>query len=179
MDGFSTRIGAELLFREPVDWSANSEETMRKKNLLVLCLVTLIGLSGTALGQLKYGTDFTTSDSVALVTHVKVASNMIPYYLEGIRQTWVTGNEVSKELGHIQDYAIYANELADSGHYNLTLVVMFEDMAQYEKGRKEFKEFEAAWLEKISESKREEIVKTYPEMRKIVGEYLSRKLEFK
>jgi len=152
---------------------------MRKMNLMFVLAMVLVSLSATAAGQLKYGTDFTTSDSVALVTHVKVASNMIPYYLEGIRQTWVTGNEVAKGLGHIQDYAIYANELADSGHYNLTLVIMFEDMAQYEKGRKEFKEFEAAWLEKISESKREEIVKTYPEMRKIVGEYLTRKLEFK
>ena len=103
---------------------------------------------------------------------------MIPYYLEGLKQTWVTGNEVSKELGQIEDWAVYSSLLGDSGEYNLTLVVEFKDLAQYDKGRTEFKAFEELWLKKISEEKREGIVKTYPEMREIVGEYLVRKLDF-
>lgn len=151
---------------------------MRKNVGMVTLLATVALLSGTASAQLKYGTDFTTSDAVWSVTHVKVKSNMIPYYLEGIKQTWVTGNEVAKQLGQIEDWAIYSNILGDSGDYNLTLVVEFKDLAQYDKGRKEFKEFEKLWLEKISEEKREGIVKTYPEMREIVGEYLVRKLDF-
>lgn len=151
---------------------------MRKNVWMVTLLATVALLSGTASAQLKYGTDFTTSDAVWSVTHVKVKSNMIPYYLEGIKQTWVTGNEVAKQLGQIEDWAIYSNILGDSGDYNLTLVVEFKDLAQYDKGRKEFKEFEKLWLEKISEEKREGIVKTYPEMREIVGEYLVRKLDF-
>lgn len=151
---------------------------MRKNVWMLTLLATVALLSGTASAQLKYGTDFTTSDAVWSVTHVKVKSNMIPYYLEGIKQTWVTGNEVAKQLGQIEDWAIYSNILGDSGDYNLTLVVEFKDLAQYDKGRKEFKEFEKLWLEKISEEKREGIVKTYPEMREIVGEYLVRKLDF-
>ena len=150
-----------------------------KKTLFFLLLVfAFTSLGGTAVAQLKYGTDFTTSDAVWSVTHIKVKSNMIPYYLEGIKQTWVTGNEVAKELGHLEDWAIYSSILGDSGEYNLTLVVEFKDLAQYDKGRKEFQEFEELWLKKISEEKREGIVKTYPEMREIVGEYLVRKLDF-
>jgi hypothetical protein len=56
------------------------------KKTAVLCLLfvfALAGLSGTALAQLKYGTDFTTSEAVWSVTHIKVKSNMIPYYLDG------------------------------------------------------------------------------------------------
>jgi hypothetical protein len=156
----------------------NKEDSMKKTVLCLLLVFALAGLSGSALAQLKYGTDFTASDAVWSVTHIKVKSNMIPYYLEGIKKTWVTGNEVAKELGQLEDWAIYSSVLGDSGEYNLTLVVEFKDLAQYDKGRKEFKAFEELWLKKISEEKREEIVKTYPEMREIVGEYLVRKLDF-
>ena len=112
---------------------------MKKAVLCLLFVFALAGLTGTAIAQLKYGTDFTTSDAVWSVTHIKVKSNMIPYYLEGIKQTWVTGNEVAKELGQLEDWAIYSSLLGDSGEYNLTLVVEFKDLAQYDKGRKEFK----------------------------------------
>jgi hypothetical protein len=37
--------------------------------------------------------------------------------------------------------------------------VEFKDLAQYDKGRTEFKAFEELWLKKISEEKREGIVK--------------------
>ena len=151
---------------------------MKKSVFCFLLVFALTSLSGTALAQLKYGTDFTASDAVWSVTHIKVKSNMIPYYLEGIKQTWVTGNEVAKELGQLEDWSIYSSLLGDSGEYNLTLVVEFKDLAQYDKGRKEFKAFEELWLKKISEEKREGIVKAYPEMREIVGEYLVRKLDF-
>jgi len=111
------------------------------------------------------------------VTHVKVKSNMIPDY-QGIKQTWTASNDVAKEMGQIEDYSIYVSELPNSGDYNLLLTVKFANMAQYEKGRKEFKEFEEAWRKKLSEEKQRTIVKTYPEMRTIVGEYLLRKVEF-
>ena len=149
------------------------------KRTFSVWMILVVALSVSAFGQLKYGTDFTTSDQVLSVTHVKVDSNRIPYYLEGIKQTWASANEVSRELGHIDSWSIYSSLLPESGAYNLTLVIRYRDMAQYEKGRKEFKEFEEAWLKKISEEKREEIVKTYPNMREIVGEYLIRQVEFK
>lgn len=70
-------------------------------------------------------------------------------------------------------------QLPASGDYNLTLVITYKDLAQFDKGRKEFKAFEEAWLKKISEQKRREVVKTYPDMREIVGEYLMRKVELR
>jgi hypothetical protein len=152
---------------------------MKRSCLLILIASVLFSLTGTAVGQLRFGTDFTNSDALWSVTHVQVKSNMIPHYLEGLKETWVTANEVSKELGQIDDWAIYGNILPNSGDYNLTLVVEFRDLAQYDKGRKEFKEFEEAWLKKISQEKREKIVQSYPDIRTIVGEYLVRKIDFK
>jgi hypothetical protein len=135
--------------------------------------------STTSFAQLEYGKDYTDSDALYSVTHVKVASNMLDVYLEGIRQTWINSNEVAKGLGHIQDYAVYSSLLPDSGDYNLTLVVSFKDLAQYELGRKEFQKFEEAWLKQMPEEKQREIVATYPNVRTIVGEYLVRQLQFK
>lgn len=152
---------------------------MKAKHFLLTVVFALLIFGGNAFAQLKYGTDYTASDAVWSITHVKVKANMIPYYLEGIRQTWITGNEVAKELGQLEDYAIYESLLGEGGDYNLTLVVEFKDLAQYDKGRKEFKQFEEAWLKKISQEKREKIVQTYPDMREIVGEYLIRKIELK
>lgn len=152
---------------------------MRKTIVLGLFIAGVLLLQMPAAAQLRFGTDFTTSDTVWSVTNVKVKSNMMPYYLEGIKQTWVSGNEVSKELGQIEDWAIYQSMLPDSGAYNLTLVVQFKDLAQYDKGRVDYKQFEEAWLKKLSEEKREEIVGGYPEMRTIVGEYLVRAVDFK
>jgi hypothetical protein len=145
---------------DDVQKAAKKEEDLMKRTILGFSLMfAFVCLSGTAFAQLKFGTDFTASDAVWSVTHIKVKSNMIPYYLEGLKQTWVTGNEVSKELGQIEDWAVYSSLLGDSGEYNLTLVVEFKDLAQYDKGRTEFKAFEELWLKKISEEKREGIVK--------------------
>jgi len=150
-----------------------------KRVLVIFQLVfVIVALSGTTFAQLRFGTDFTTSDEVWSVTHVKVKSNMIPHYLEGIQKTWLSASEVAKELGQIEGYAIYSSILTDGGDYNLTLIIEFKDLAQYDAGRKNFKEFEEALNRKLSEEKREAIVKAYPEMRTIVGEHLIRKIDF-
>lgn len=149
------------------------------KSFFRSCLALgLLSLSVPASAQLKYGTDFQSSDAVWTVTHIKVKPNMIPDYLEGIKQTWTASNDVAKQLGQIEDYAVYASELPNGGEYNLLLTVKFTNMAQYEKGRKEFKVFEEAWRKKLSEEKERTVVKTYPDMRTIVGEYMLRKVEF-
>jgi len=151
---------------------------MKKTVLCVLILLVLLAINGSAAAQLRFGTDFTASDAVWSITHIKVKSNMMAYYLEGLKQTWIAANEVAKELGQIEDYAIYSSMLSEGGDYNLTLVIEFKDLAQYDSGRKNYKEFEEALNRRLAEEKRESIVKGYPEMRTIVGEHLVRKLDF-
>ena len=164
-------------FPDPADSpSASRSNMMTKKFVVSILAVTLVSLSGLAYAQLGFGTDYTTSDAVFVVVNVKVDSNMMDFYLEGIKQTWVTGNEAAMELGQLDSYSIYINEFQDSGAYNLTLVTRFADLAQYDKGRKEFAQFEELWLSKIPEQQRREIVADYPGMRTITGEYLMREV---
>ena len=151
------------------------KKMIRCFGLALICLV----VTSPAFGQLDYGEDFTASDAVYQVVHVKVASNMVPYYLEGIKQTWAAANDLSIELGHLERYAVYSNVLTDNGDYNLTLVSEYKDLAQYDKGRTDFRTFEKEWEKRLPEEKQEAIVKTYPNMRTIVGEYLLRRIEFK
>ena len=126
----------------------------------------------------RFGADYTSSDAVYVVVNVKVDANMMDVYLEGIKNTWATANEVAMELGQLESYAIYASELPNSGNFNLTLVTQFADLAQYDKGRTEFAAFEEAWLQKLSEQERREITATYPAMRTIEGQYMMRQLTF-
>ena len=66
------------------------------------------------------------SEGVSNVTTVKVDSNMIDKYLEGLRSSWVPANEVLKEQGRIKDYGIYVSELPNGGDFNVILVVRFD-----------------------------------------------------
>jgi hypothetical protein len=86
-------------------------------------------VSGIAVADLNPWKDYDVSDAVWSVTTVKVHSNMGDAYLEGLRETWIPGNEISKELGQIEDWWIYRSDLQESGDFNLLLVVKFADTA--------------------------------------------------
>ncbi|HKJ16401.1 MAG TPA: hypothetical protein VJ984_03510 [Xanthomonadales bacterium] len=66
-------------------------------------------------------------------------------YLEGLKNTWVAGNEVAKELGHIEDYAIYSNQYGSSDDFDLVLVVKFASTDHIAPNRERYNEFLDAW----------------------------------
>lgn len=128
--------------------------------------------------QLEPFTDYDVSDSLWSITTVKVHPNLGDDYLEGISQTWAASNEVAKELGQIEDYAIYRSELPESGDFNLFLVVKFTDSSQLEPNKAEYDKFMAAWGTEMQDQTRE-ITKNYPAMREITGEYRVREITLK
>ena len=75
----------------------------------------LVCFAGVASADLEPWTDYEVSEGVSNVTTIKVHSNMIDKYLEGLRETWVPANKVAMELGHIKDYGIYVSELPNGG----------------------------------------------------------------
>ena len=115
---------------------------------------------------------------VSNVTTVKVDANMIDKYLEGIRQTWVTSNEVAKSLGHIEGYWIHVSQLPNSGDFNVVLGVDFKDSASLQPDKEKYDAFMKAWGE-ANQAKSDELVQTYPDIREIVGEYNMRSVTFK
>ena len=103
---------------------------------------------------------------------------MIDKYLEGLRDSWVTGNEVAKELGQIEDYAIYVSELPNSGDFNVILVVTFSGSADLQPSKEDYDAFMAKWAAD-NEERSDELVQQYPDIRTISGEYLVRKVTIK
>jgi len=142
-----------------------------------LLLATLI-LAQPAFAQLKPHTDYDTSASIDSVTTVRVHANMIDYYLEGIRATWVASSEAAKKLGQIEDYAVYVSDLPLSGDFNVMLVTTVKNAADLDPNKERYDAFMKAWGD-ANEKMTEEKVKTYPDLREITGEYRMRKITFK
>jgi hypothetical protein len=131
-----------------------------------------------ALAQLEPYKDYDTSDELWNITFIKVHPNMGDDYLEGLKETWVASNKVAKELGQIEDFAIYRSQLESSGDVNLFLVTKFANSDQLEPNKAEYDKFMKAWGA-ANEERTREIVKDYPGMREITGEYLVREITIK
>jgi len=138
----------------------------------------LASFASVALADLEPWTDYDISEGVTNVTTVKVDSNMIDKYLEGLKQTWAPANEVAKELGQIEGYWIHVSELPNSGDFNVVLGVDFKDSASLQPDKAKYDAFMKKWGE-ANQKKSDEIVMTYPDIREIVGEYNMRTITFK
>jgi hypothetical protein len=140
--------------------------------------LVLVCFAGIASADLEPWTDYELSEGVSNVTTIKVDSNMIDKYLEGLRDSWVPGNEVAKELGQIKDYGIYVSQLPNGGDFNVILVVEFESSADMQPDKEQYEAFMKAWGEE-NQKKSDKIVLTYPDIRTITGEYLVREVTMK
>lgn len=148
------------------------------KILSTLGAIGAMALAQPAFAQLKIYDDYDVSDAVSIVTTVKVDSNMGDYYLEGLKSTWVASNEVAKELGHIEDYAIYASAMPNGGDFNMVLVVNFSSTDDIAPSKARYKAFMNEWGAQREKETRA-TSKTYPDIRTITGEYLMHQITIK
>ena len=144
----------------------------------ILTVVALTGFASVASADLEPWADYDISEGVSNVTTVKVDSNMIDKYLEGLSKTWVPANEVAKELGQIQDYGIYVSELPNGGEFNVVLVVEMANASDMQPNQEDYEAFMKKWGEE-NQKRSDELVLTYPDIRTITGEYLMRKITIK
>ncbi len=149
---------------------------MKLRHVLVGFVLT--GLASIASADLDAWTDYDISSGVSNVTTVKVDSNMIDKYLEGLKATWAPANDVAVELGQIEGYNIYVSELANSGDFNVILVVRLKDAADMQPNQENYDAFMTKWGEE-NQKLSDKIVVTYPDIREITGEYLMREITFK
>jgi len=149
---------------------------MQLKLLLTALLLCLF--STAALAQLEPFTDYDISDELWNITTIKVDPNMGDDYLEGLRDTWVASNKIAMELGQIEDFMIFRSQVPASGDANLFLVVKFANSDSLDPNKEEYDKFMKAWGE-ANQAKSREITKNYPGMRKITGEYITRKITIK
>ena len=135
--------------------------------------------SGPASADLEIYKDYDVSSSFWSVQTVKVKSNMIDAYLEGLKKTWISGCAVSQSLGQIEGCKILVSDLPDSGDFNVVLVTIFknDEMAAPNKARYDafVSKFGAAQVKSTTEQAQRD----YPAMREITGDYRLRELTLK
>lgn len=154
---------------------------MRKSLLLAFVATPLLAaqLAAQQPPSLTYGEDYVFTGEVHDVTTVQVAPNRVAFYLAGLERSWVPANEIAMEMGLMSGYTIYVSELANSGDFNVILVVTYENSAQRAKAEDPATnaEFERRVEERLSEAESFQITEGYTQIREITGEYLMREVE--
>ncbi len=144
----------------------------------LLTAAVLCCFASVATADLEAWTDYDISEGLSNVTTVKVDSNMIDKYLEGLRDTWAPANDVAVKLGQIESYSIFVSELPNGGDFNVILVTRFKDSGSLQPKKADYEAFMKEWGEANQETT-DRIVLTYPDIREIVGEYNMREITFK
>ena len=145
----------------------------------LFCGAALLVASSAAFADLDPWKDYEVSDAVYSVTTVKVDSNMGDAYLEGLRDTWIPGNEISKELGQIESWSIFRSDLPESGDFNLILVVKFANTSDLAPNKARYDAFMAKFTKAAADASTEYAQKNYPAMRELTGQYLMREVTIK
>jgi len=152
--------------------------SMRIAGLFSL-LLGLAVFASPASAQLQPWEDYEASDSVWIVTHVDLDPGAFGIYLEGLKSTWIAANEVAKELGQIQDYAIYANQFGSSDDFDLILVVQMESTDDIAPNRERYEKFLEAYGKANLDKANDTVLELYNKIRRIQGNYLLRKITVK
>lgn len=145
----------------------------------ILTIIALFTISSAAFADLEPYKDYEVSDAVWSVTTVRVDANMDDAYLEGIKNTWASGNKVALELGQIESWSIFRSDLPQSGDFNLMLIVKFANTADLAPNKERYEAFMKAFGEDKSKESTEYAQKNYPAMRELTGQYLMREITFK
>lgn len=158
--------------------------TMNRSNRvrgLAVSIVMLFSLlaAAPAAAQLQVWEDYDISDAAWSATMVKLDPGTQGIYLEGLKSTWVAANEVAKSLGHVEDYAIYSNQMVASGAFDLLLVIKYSSSEDIAPNRERYNEFMEAWGQENMDSSNEKVLELYNEIREIQGEYLLREITLK
>ena len=146
---------------------------------LFALLTALAIFASPASAQLQPWEDYETSDSVWIVTHVDLDPGAFGTYLEGLKSTWIAANEVAKELGQIEDYAIYANQFGSADDFDLVLVVELAGTDDLAPSRERYEQFLEAYGQANIDQGNETVRELYNKIRRIQGNYLLRKITVK
>ena len=118
------------------------KKTTRKRLSTIVGLLVAFSIGLTpAQAQLEPFTDYEISEAVWEIGTVKVKTNAGDHYLEGLKATWVRGQEIGKDLGHIEDYAIYSSITPESGDFNLLLVTKYASLADLAPSKEKYDAF--------------------------------------
>lgn len=113
------------------------------------------------------------------MTLVDLDEGAMGTYLEGLTTTWIAANELAKELGHIEDYGIYANQYGSAENFDLVLTISYASTSDIAPSRERYDEFLDRWGKANMRNSDKKVVEVYNKIRRIKGTYMLRKITVK
>lgn len=126
--------------------------------------------------------DFIEEGTVWNVTFIRTKANMGDEYLKNLRQTWGKAMDQYVAEGLIVSYMILDGEAFGWDDFNLMLMMEFENFATFDPDTEREKKFDAIQeklLAEMGEEKMDSTVKSYSDMRKMLGTKTFRQISFK
>tara|TARA_B100000073_G_C23649671_1_gene540070 strand:+ start:243 stop:668 length:426 start_codon:yes stop_codon:yes gene_type:complete len=139
-----------------------------------LLLVSMLVFSISAFTQEEDTREF--ADGVIELTTVKVKTNFLQQYLDGIEKTWVAASEIQKEMGIISNYNVYVGNDGSTVYLTLTYP-SWANKAPW--SDEQAAEFEEKFRKTISQEDNIQLSQSYEDIREIVSVELIGQLVFK
>jgi hypothetical protein len=146
--------------------------------MTMMAALAVFSVSATAQSTEIYK-DYVPSKAVWNITMVKVVPNRIDDYLGGLKQSWVSGCEINKKQGVIEDCSIFVSETSAGGPFNVMLVQKFVSGAIREPDEARYNAFMKEFRKGLEKSKQDALVQGYEEFRSFFGEMDFRRVEWK
>ena len=139
-----------------------------------LLLVSMLVFSISAFTQEEDTREF--ADGVIELTTVKVKTNFLQQYLDGIEQTWVAASKIQKEMGIISNYNVYVGNDGSTVYLTLTYPSWANKAPWTDQ---QTAEFEEKFRKTISQEDNVQLSQSYEDIREIVSVELIGQLVFK
>lgn len=126
--------------------------------------------------------DFIEEGTVWNVTFIRTKANMGDEYLKNLRQTWGKAMDEYVAEGLIVSYMILDGEAFGWDDFNMMLMMEFENFATFDNDPEREKKFDAIQeklLAEMGEEQMDSTVKSYSDMRKMLGTKTFRQISFK
>ena len=136
-------------------------------------LISALMLSITTFAQEENSREF--ADGVIELTTVKVKTNFLQDYLDGIEQTWVAAAKIQQEMGIISNYNVYIGNDGSTVYLSQTYPSWANKAPWTDE---QTAEFQKKFNEVMSDEDNTEMSKGYEDIREIVSVELIGRLIF-
>ena len=136
-------------------------------------LISVLMLSITTYAQEEDSREL--ADGVIELTTVKVKTNFLQQYLDGIEQTWVAAAKIQQDMGIISNYNVYVGNDGSTVYLTLTYP-SWANKAHW--SDEQTAEFQEQFRETISQDENIQLSQSYEDIREIVSVELIGRLIF-
>ena len=127
-------------------------------------LISVLMLSITTYAQEEDSREL--ADGVIELTTVKVKTNFLQQYLDGIEQTWVAAAKIQQDMGIISNYNVYVGNDGSTVYLTMTYPSWANKAPWSDEQTAEFQE---QFRETISQDENIQLSQSYEDIREIVS----------